>query len=502
MDNGQTYSDTGNSKSNLQDFSVSEISAALKKTVEDRFGYVRVRGEITGYRGPHSSGHCYFALKDDRARLEAVIWKGNFNRLKHRPEEGLEVVASGKLTTYPGSSKYQIVIESIEPAGAGALMALLEERKKKLEAEGLFAPERKQLLPFLPKRIGVVTSPTGSVIRDILHRIADRFPLHVMVWPVRVQGDTTGQEVSNGIVGFNAMSPDVRPDVIIVARGGGSIEDLWGFNDEAVVRAAAASGIPLISAVGHETDWTLVDYAADVRAPTPTGAAEIAVPVLSELEATIASYRARLHSALTRRVDQSRSNLRAAERGLSTPDNLLAMPRRRFDEATGRLARGLGFAIQAKQSSFERVAPRLSKRGLFLALERFTDRLQVFQRQIRTAHRNNVNYAAQRAENLDRRYLTAFVSLRENASMRLQQADRLLQSYSFAGVLERGFAIIRDGDNQPIASASALRPGQPFEVEMRDGNIQAVVAGSSGKPKTKKTGGKGTADPKEQGDLF
>ncbi|MBE0694597.1 MAG: exodeoxyribonuclease VII large subunit, partial [Aquamicrobium sp.] len=264
---------------NAAEYTVSELSGALKRTVEDAFGNVRVRGEISGYRGPHSSGHAYFALKDERARLEAVIWKGTFSRLKFRPEEGMEVIASGKLTTYPGSSKYQIVIESLEPAGAGALMALLEERRRRLAAEGLFDQARKRRPPFMPRVIGVVTSPTGAVIRDIVHRISDRFPLHVVVWPVRVQGETAGAEVAAAVAGFNdldPLGPIPRPDVLIVARGGGSLEDLWGFNDEAVVRAVAASRIPVISAVGHETDWTLIDHAADLRAPTPTGAAELA----------------------------------------------------------------------------------------------------------------------------------------------------------------------------------------------------------------------------------
>ncbi|KAB2863753.1 MAG: exodeoxyribonuclease VII large subunit, partial [Bauldia sp.] len=245
---------------NAAEYTVSELSGALKRTVEDAFGNVRVRGEISGYRGPHSSGHAYFALKDERARLEAVIWKGTFSRLKFRPEEGMEVIASGKLTTYPGSSKYQIVIESLEPAGAGALMALLEERRRRLAAEGLFDQARKRRPPFMPRVIGVVTSPTGAVIRDIVHRISDRFPLHVVVWPVRVQGETAGAEVAAAVAGFNdldPLGPIPRPDVLIVARGGGSLEDLWGFNDEAVVRAVAASRIPVISAVGHETDWTL-----------------------------------------------------------------------------------------------------------------------------------------------------------------------------------------------------------------------------------------------------
>ncbi|MFC0207865.1 exodeoxyribonuclease VII large subunit, partial [Chelativorans intermedius] len=319
---------------NVAEFSVSEISQALKRTVEDAFGHVRVRGEVSGYRGPHASGHCYFALKDERARLEAVIWRGTFSKLRFQPQEGLEVVATGKLSTYPGSSKYQIIIDAIEPAGAGALMALLEERKRKLAAEGLFAQERKRPLPFMPRVIGVVTSPTGAVIRDIIHRITDRFPVHVLVWPVRVQGETTGDEVSAAVAGFNALERDgpiPRPDLLIVARGGGSLEDLWGFNDEAVVRAVAASQIPVISAVGHETDWTLIDLAADRRAPTPTGAAEMAVPVKAELEADLARLAARLKAAISRDVERRRQGLRAVARALPSPDQLFALPRRRFD---------------------------------------------------------------------------------------------------------------------------------------------------------------------------
>ncbi|MCA1259540.1 exodeoxyribonuclease VII large subunit, partial [Nitratireductor aquimarinus] len=302
------------SQSNVAEFSVSEISGALKRTVEDRFGHVRVRGEVSGYRGPHSSGHAYFALKDDRSRLEAVIWRGVFSKLKFLPQEGLEIIVTGKLTTYPGSSKYQIVIESVEPAGAGALMALLEERKKKLAAEGLFEDSRKKPIPFMPRVIGVVTSPTGAVIRDIIHRISDRFPVHVIVWPVRVQGETTGDEVSNAVAGFNALpegGPLPRPDLVIVARGGGSLEDLWGFNDESVVRAVAASDIPVISAVGHETDWTLIDLVADRRAPTPTGAAEMAVPVKADLEASVARLSARLKGAVSREGDRKRQALQA-----------------------------------------------------------------------------------------------------------------------------------------------------------------------------------------------
>ncbi|HKY86546.1 MAG TPA: exodeoxyribonuclease VII large subunit, partial [Pseudorhodoplanes sp.] len=255
---------------NVVEQTVTELSAALKRTVEDNFGYVRVRGEISGYRGPHSSGHVYFALKDESARIDAVIWKMAFNRMKIRPEEGLEVVVTGRLTTYPGRSNYQIIIETLEPAGVGALLKQLEERKKKLAAEGLFEEARKQLIPFMPRVVGVVTSPTGAVIRDILHRLADRFPRDVIVWPVRVQGDGAALEIAAAIRGFNELPEGgriPRPDVLIVARGGGSLEDLWCFNEEIVVRAAAESMIPLISAVGHETDVTLIDFASDKRAP-------------------------------------------------------------------------------------------------------------------------------------------------------------------------------------------------------------------------------------------
>ena len=363
-------------RSNAAEFTVSEISNALKRTVEDTFGHVRVRGEISGYRGPHSSGHAYFSLKDDKAKIDAVVWKGTMTRLKFRPEEGMEVIATGRLTTYPGKSSYQIVIDNLEPAGAGALMALLEERKKRLAAEGLFDKARKRPLPYMPRVIGVVTSPTGAVIRDIIHRIKDRFPLHVIVWPVRVQGETSGPEVAAAVSGFNMLSPDgpvPRPDLIIVARGGGSLEDLWGFNDEALARTVAASGIPVVSAVGHETDWTLIDYAADMRAPTPTGAAEFAVPVKAELEATLANLSARLKACTSRNFERKRTALRAAARALPSPDQLLALPRRRFDEATSRLGRALEVSTDRKRArlSAARLTPATLERRLAEARRHF-----------------------------------------------------------------------------------------------------------------------------------
>src|SRR3954453_17740330 len=330
--------------SNAPEWSVSDLAGALKRTLEEAFGYVRLRGEISGYRGPHSSGHAYFCIKDQNARIDAVVWKGTFSRLRFKPEEGLEVIATGRITTFPGKSTYQIVVESLEPAGAGALMALLEERRRKLTAEGLFETARKRRLPYLPRVVGVITSPTGEVIRDILHRLDDRFPRHVLVWPVRVQGETCADEVAAAIRGFNAFKPGAelpRPDVLIVARGGGSIEDLWGFNEEIVVRAAAESAIPLVSAIGHETDTTLIDHAADMRAPTPTGAAEMVVPVRVELLATMDDLEHRGRHCLARRTERSRERLELSLSRWPEAQVLFAPKVQRIDELGERLPRSL-----------------------------------------------------------------------------------------------------------------------------------------------------------------
>src|SRR5262245_18182742 len=299
---------------NMPEMTVSELANALKRTVEENYAFVRVRGEL-GRVVLAKSGHLYFDIKDENATLNTVMWKGQAGRLPFKPEEGLEVVAEGRLSTYPGRSNYQLIADKMRPAGLGALMQLLEERRKKLAAEGLFAAERKKPIPFLPSVIGVVTSPTGAVIRDILHRVRDRFPVHVVIWPALVQGERAAAEVAAGIRGFNALKaggPIPRPDVIIVARGGGSIEDLWPFNEEIVVRAAAESVIPLISAVGHETDTTLIDHASDRRAPTPTGAAEMALPVRAELISTVSTLGARMSRCLTRTVDRRRLELKSA----------------------------------------------------------------------------------------------------------------------------------------------------------------------------------------------
>lgn len=514
------------SPSNATEYTVSEISGALRRTVEDAFGNVRVRGEISGYRGPHSSGHAYFALKDDRARLEAVVWKTTLARLKFRPEEGMEVIASGRLTTYPGSSKYQIVIDSLEPAGAGALMALLEERKRRLQAEGVFDPAYKKPLPYMPRVIGVVTSPTGAVIRDILHRIRDRFPLHVIVWPVRVQGETSGAEVTAAVRGFNEWAfgvPIRKPDVLIIARGGGSLEDLWGFNDEALARAVAASEIPVISAVGHETDWTLVDYAADMRAPTPTGAAEMAVPVQAELEAALATLAARLAGGLTRLVERRRTALRAAARVLPTPDQLLADPRRRLDESAARLSRALSVNTERKRARFAaaRLSPQTLERRIAEArrmLDVCRSRIDAGERGLlrnlrtrfeRTAGRVSVapldrrrRLSAERLAAAMRRKDQALVVKVERLQRRMAQAGRLLDSLSHRSVLERGFVLVRNADGL-VRRAAEVRSGELLSLHFADGAREAVADGAAqpepAKPKPKPAG---KAGPDTQGSLF
>lgn len=516
---------TADSPTNAAEYTVSEISGALKRTVEDMFGNVRVRGEVSGYRGPHSSGHAYFALKDERTRLEAVIWKGTFSRLKFKPEEGMEVIASGKLTTYPGSSKYQIVIDNLEPAGAGALMALLEERRRKLAAEGLFDAARKQLVPFMPRVVGVVTSPTGAVIRDIIHRISDRFPLHVLVWPVRVQGETAGAEVAAAVAGFNALDPlgaIPKPDVLIVARGGGSLEDLWGFNDEAVVRAVAASAIPVISAVGHETDWTLIDHAADLRAPTPTGAAELAVPVRAELEATVASLAARLRGCVSRHADRKRQALRAAARALPSPDQLLALPRRRFDEASSRLERALVAGTEAKRLRLRglRLSPALLERRVRDARRRFdrdaarvspealSRRLDLHRQSLQALMRHGDSGFGRRLERLEQKFQRARLRLRiepiaerlRNRRSRLDQAERLLKSVSYQSILERGFALVTDPAGEIVRRAARVSGGDELMVRFVDGQVRTVVAG--GEPPKPRARPAAKAAPSDQGSLF
>ena len=508
---------TEQARVNIPEWTVSELSAALKRTVEDAYGFVRVRGEISGYRGPHSSGHCYFSLKDEGARIDAVIWRGTYGRIRFKPEEGLEVIATGRLTTYPGKSSYQIVIDRLEPAGVGALMALLEERKKKLAAEGLFDEARKQLLPYLPDVIGVVTSPTGAVIRDILHRLSDRFPRHVLVWPVRVQGEGSAEEVAAAIRGFNELPAGgaiPRPDLLIVARGGGSIEDLWSFNEEIVVRAAADSMIPLISAVGHETDVTLIDFVSDKRAPTPTAAAEIAVPVKSELIARVDNCARRALACWSRAQDHRRTELRAAARALPTADTLLAVPRQRLDTWADRLPLALRANAQAHHTALSRIAGRLTPQLVRMGVERPRARfaaaaglLAASLRHNAEAQRTRIARARERIEALMQRAERGVVGRIDRRADRLDRLGQLLGALSYHGVLARGFALVRGPESQPLRSAAAVASGMRLDIEFQDGHVGAVastgataqhepIATRPPRPRRRRTGDEG------QGTLF
>jgi exodeoxyribonuclease VII large subunit len=515
---------------NAPEFTVSELSSALKRTVEDAYGHVRVRGEISGFRGPHSSGHCYFALKDETAKIEAVIWKGVHGRMRFKPQEGLEVIATGKLTTYPGSSKYQIVIEAIEPAGIGALMALMDERKRKLSAEGLFDEARKQLLPWLPEVIGVVTSPTGAVIRDILHRLQERFPRRVLVWPVRVQGEGSAEQIAAAIRGFNALAVGgeiPRPDLLIVARGGGSLEDLWSFNEEIVVRAAAESLIPLISAVGHETDITLIDFAADKRAPTPTAAAEMAVPVRAELFVEV--------STLARR-----NELRAAARALPAAGELLAIPRQRLDGAAGALPRALKANTHAHFRRFAGASARLTMRVLRGQLAQARHRLTVSGERmtlsaaslLRTrrdrfaglevrlkasklsnaqAQRQRIARDRERTLRLTERARRALASTTQRLQARVTHSGQLLSALSYRSVLARGFALVRDDHGHAVRAAANVGPGARLDLEFADGRVGVTAdadrpaASAPAKPvasEPKTSAPKRVAKPVGQGSLF
>ncbi|HEY4204506.1 MAG TPA: exodeoxyribonuclease VII large subunit [Xanthobacteraceae bacterium] len=525
---------------NAPEYSVSELSSALKRTVEDTYGHVRVRGEISGFRGPHSSGHCYFALKDQSAKIEAVIWKGVHGRMRFRPQEGLEVIATGKLTTYPGSSKYQIVIEALEPAGVGALMALMEERKKKLAAEGLFDEARKQLLPSLPEVIGVVTSPTGAVIRDILHRLEDRFPRHVLVWPVRVQGEGSAEQIAAAIRGFNALEEGgaiPRPDLLIVARGGGSLEDLWSFNEEIVVRAAAESMIPLISAVGHETDITLIDFVSDKRAPTPTAAAEMAVPVRAELFVEITSFARRAMLCWQREQDHRRNELRGLVRALPSAGDVLAIPRQRLDAASTGLPRALKANTQAHHRRFTQASSGLTLRVLRAQVahakqtvgttgarlmhctqvvlrhrrERFTGlaiRLQASKLANAQAQRNQIARNHERTLRLAERARRALTTLIQRHDARIAHSGQLLSALSYKSVLTRGFALVRDEQGHAVRTAESVASGAHLTLEFADGHIAATADGdrvtppSSSASDRTKPAPKRTTKPVDQGNLF
>ncbi len=509
---------------NAPEFTVSDLSGAVKRTIEGEFGHVRVRGEVGRVSRPRS-GHVYLDLKDDRAVIAGILWKGVASRLTTQPEEGMEVIATGRLTTFPGQSKYQIVIEDIKPAGLGALMAMLEKRRAKLTAEGLFDETRKRPLPFLPEVIGVVTSPSGAVIRDILHRLRDRFPRKVLIWPVAVQGERCAGEVTRAIEGFNRFTPGgalPRPDLLIVARGGGSVEDLWGFNEEAVVRAAALSEIPLISAVGHETDTTLIDYASDKRAPTPTAAAELAVPVRLELLAWSDDQAARLTRALQSTLTQRRQRLSDLSRALPRADTLLDAPRQRLDLLADKLPSALRAGIQQRRLALSDVSGSLRPAALRRlitgqgdTLTRLTGRLSPaldrFIRQRRAEFdqraarlqprrlRSDTDTARRDLDRLSDRLSTAAQAQISTWRRQIDTADRLRETLSYRATLDRGYAVVRDGD-QVLTSAKTAAKAQALSIEFADGTyVPTNTSPAKPAPKPVKKPPKDTPD---QGSLF
>jgi exodeoxyribonuclease VII large subunit len=476
---------TEQAASNIPEFTVSELSFVLKREIETAFPRVRVRGEVSQPSFPRS-GHCYFRLKDENAVLDAVCWKTTLPRLGLKVEEGMEVVVTGRLTTYPGSSRYQIIIDRVDLAGQGALLKLLEDRRKKLQAEGLFEAARKRALPFLPDVVGVVTSPSGAVIRDILHRLSDRFPRHVLLWPVAVQGERAAGEVAAAITGFNRLAKDgpvPRPDVLIVARGGGSLEDLWAFNEEIVVRAAAASTIPLISAVGHETDTTLIDFASDRRAPTPTAAAEMAVPVRADLVAQALDFGKRTIACLNRVLREANLAVTGLGRGLGDPLRLIEERQQRLDVCGERLALSMRQLVERRDhqlAAARLVSPRavLVAKGQALAAEaRMLD--GVMRRYVGDT-RQVIERAAERIEQHVERLQRCLQALLERSGRHLDQEGKLLESYSFHSVLQRGFALVRDQDDHPLLAAAETRAGETVSIEFADGRVGARITDGVG----------------------
>lgn len=461
---------------NAPEFSVSEISGVVKRMIEGEFSHVRIRGEVGRVSRP-ASGHLYLDLKDDRAVLASVIWKGFASRLRTMPEEGMEVVATGRLTTFPGQSRYQMVIEHIAPAGVGALMAMLEKRKKALAAEGLFEADRKQPIPYLPEVIGVVTSPSGAVIRDILHRLRDRFPRKVIIWPVAVQGEKCAPEVTAAINGFNRLTPGgaiPRPDLLIVARGGGSLEDLWGFNEESVVRAAADSDIPLISAVGHETDTTLIDFASDQRAPTPTAAAELAVPVLADLLTHIAKLEERRIRGVTTTIQTRRQRVRDLARALPRPADIVSAQGQRLDHLAQRLPGALRAMTQGKRVRFTKISAGIRPAILTQSVQQKTKYLDRLAGSL--LHIAETTVARQRA--------------------RLDGLERLRLSLGYKETLSRGYAVVRDGDGGVVTSVVPAKKAASLQIEFQDGRLD-IDGGTTRKPASK-----APKKPEGQGSLF
>ena len=522
---GPADPDPAPARDNNPPLSISELSFALKRTLEDRFGHVRLRGEVSKVNR-HASGHIYLTLKDDKSAIDGVVWKGSARGLGVQPETGLEVIVTGKITSYPARSSYQIVIESMEAAGAGALLAQLERLKVKLSGEGLFDTARKKPIPLYPRTIGVITSPTGAVVRDILHRVAERWPCRVIVWPVVVQGDAACGQVGNAIRGFDAMTREgviPRPDLLIVARGGGSVEDLWCFNDEGLARTVAAATIPIISAVGHETDTTLIDFVSDRRAPTPTGAAELATPVLADLRAFVSDLERRLDRAGARLLEDRRVRLRAVARGLpARPEELVALAQQRLDHASSRLASGLSRNTELHHRRLVTAGSRFSPALLDRALEQRTARLEgqsarlgaalganaaVHERRLlRVAGRLSLDPIHRRLDQRVARLETVSARLSRPIPQSLERAEARLAALARALATldpkrpKPGFARIDDDTGAMVSSAAALSPGQAVTLVFPDGSKGARIEGDA--PVRPKPVVKPKATPAGQGDLF
>lgn len=441
------------SNHNAPTFTVGELSQALKQTLEDDFSYVRVRGEISGFKH-HTSGHVYLSLKDQDALISVVCWRGIYQNFSLRLEDGMDVIATGRITTYPGRSQYQLILEKVELAGRGALLKLLEERKERLREEGLFNPDLKRPIPFLPRVIGVITSPTGAVIQDILHRLKDRFPTRVLIWPVLVQGEGAAQQVVQAINGFNSLDPlgnIPKPDLLIVARGGGSLEDLWAFNEESVVRAAANNLIPLISAIGHETDTTLLDFVADKRAPTPTAAAEIAVPVRQDLLEKLLDYYRRLILLERQCLNEKKQSFQFLTERLGTPKRLLEPKIQKLDDLSDRLSHSLEKRILKSRLNLLKILPNLQPPKDLL---------------IRTNHR---------FKNLESRLIQSITSRLKESIQNLKHLALLLEASSYTKILERGFVLVRDKTTgNPITSVDNVYPFETLSLTFKDGEITAI----------------------------
>ncbi len=464
---------------NIPTFTVSELATSIRQTLEGTFGRVRLRGEVSGFK-KHTSGHLYLSLRDEQSLISAVCWKGVAMRLPFIPEDGMEIITTGRLTTYGGRSQYQIIIENVELAGQGALLKLLEDRKKKLLAEGLFDPAKKKTLPFLPKLIGVITSPTGAVFSDIIHRLKDRFPRHVLLWPTSVQGEKAEAEITQAIWGFQGLEPDgktplslpfsTKPDLIILARGGGSLEDLWCFNEESVIRAVSACSIPIITAIGHETDTTLVDFSADKRAPTPTGAAEMAVPVRADLLFSILDSRNRVSRIFLQRLETHKKYLQQLSRHMERPSQLLERAAQRLDDLSERLPNAIKALLNTQH--LQLITARQHIQTPHTLLETTALKINQLSQKLNWLAKNGQKEKKQKLQESNHFLRFSFLEKKiQNYAQDLSSRKRLLESLSYKNTLDRGFSLVTDSKGNFIDSKKQAALQSIMTVTFHDGNL-------------------------------